>query len=176
MNRKQLMMRAVTIAAAGAIACADVAPVIAAPVLSSTATLKTAAPDMLDQVRVRRARRGAVGAGIALGVLGTVAGAAAASRSYDYGPRYYAPGYYGGPAYYGAGYYGTGYYGEPYYGRRYYRRYTYDPGPAVALGVIGAVAGAMAVAPGYAPRTSQRGRCWISTDERGYGYWGSCRR
>lgn len=171
MNTKQMMMRAVTIAAAGAIAFVDVAPVIAAPVLSSTATVKMAVPDMLDQVRVRRGRRGAIGAGIALGVIGAVAGAAAASRSYDYGPGYYAPGYYGGPAYYG-----TGYYGEPYYGRRYYGGYTYDPGPAVALGVIGAVAGAMAVAPGYAPRVVQRGRCWITTDDRGYGYWGSCRR
>jgi hypothetical protein len=170
MNTKQLMLRAVTIAAAGAIAFVDVVPVIAAPVLSSTATVKMAAPDMLDQVRVRRGRGGAVGAGIALGVLGAVAGAAAASRSYDNGPGYYdAPGYNNGPAYYGE------YDGGPYYGRPYYGGYSYDPGPAVALGVIGGVAGAMADAPVYAPR--QRGRCWIDTDSgRGYGYWGSCRR
>jgi hypothetical protein len=167
MNTKHLMLRAVTIAAAGAVAFVDVMPAVAAPVLSSTATVKSAAPDMLDQVRIRRGRRGNIGAGIALGVIGAVAGAAASSRSYGYGPGYYAPGYYGG----------GGYYGSPDYGSGYYGGYGYDRGPGLALGIIGGVAGAMANAPGYAPRVMQGGRCWVTTDsDRNYGYWGRCYR
>jgi hypothetical protein len=102
MNTKQLLMRGVMIAAAGAIGFVDVMPAVAAPVLSSAATVKSVLPDMLDQVRVRRGRGGNIGAGIALGVIGAVAGAAAASRSYDYGPGYYARGYDGGGEYYGS--------------------------------------------------------------------------
>jgi hypothetical protein len=167
MTRKQLMMRAVTIAAAGAIAFVDVVPAVAAPVLSSTVIVKSSAPDTLDQVRWRGGRRGLAGVGIGLGVLGAVAGIAAARR-YDDSSGYYASDYYGGGPVYGNG----GYYGSSYYGG-----YGYDPGPGVALGVIGGVAGAMASAPGYAPRVSSRGRCWITTDaDRNYGYLGRCYR
>lgn len=163
MTARHILKHAVTIAAAGAIACVDLAPAIAAPVPTSTAIVKAAAPDMLDQVRVRRGRRGAVGAGIAFGMIGAMAGIAAANRyNYGYGYGYYGPDYYGDP----------GYYGSPYYGRGYYGGYAYDPGPAIALGVIGAAAGAIAGAPGI-----RRGRCWVVTDsERNFGYWGRCYR
>jgi hypothetical protein len=172
MNTKQMLVRTVTIAAAGAIAFVEMVPAAAAPVLSSTAIVKSTAPDMLGQVRWRGGRRGYAGVGIGLGIIGAVAGIAAA-RAYDYGPGY---GY--GSGYYAPGYYGDGaYYGSPYYGRRYYGGYAYDPGPAIALGVIGGVAGAMASAPRYTPGVSVRGRCWISTDsDRGYGYYGACYR
>jgi hypothetical protein len=164
MNATQLMKHAVTIATVGAIGFVDLVPAIAAPVPSSTTIVKMAAPDTLDQVRVRRGRRGGIGPGIAFGVLGAVAGIAASNR-YNYGPGYYGQ-YYGG----------SGYYGSPYYGSDYYGGYAYDPGPAVALGVIGAAAGAIAGAPYGAPGV-RRGRCWITTDaERNFGYWGSCYR
>jgi hypothetical protein len=166
-NKKQLMMRAVTIAAAGAIALVDLVPAVAAPVLSSTAMVKSTAPDMLGQVRWRGGRRGFAGVGIGLGVLGAVAGIAGA-RSYDYGPAYY-----GGGPYYGGASYGTPYYGSPYYGDRYSGGYAYHPGPEIPLGMIGGVTatsdyGAVAYSPG---------RCWITTDsDRGYGYFGRCYR
>lgn len=85
------------------------------------------------------------------------------------GPR--RSGYYGGPSYarpyYGRPYYARPYYGRPYYGRPYYGRpyyggyryrpyyggyyrpyygygYGYDPGAAVAAGIFGLAAGAIA--------------------------------
>ena len=132
------------------------APSFAAPVPSSIVAVKTAAPDILDQVRARRGRGGAIGAGVVLGVIGAVAGAAAAQNQY-----YYDPGYYGGPGYdVDPGYYGP----------------AYDPGAAMALGVIGAAAGAIAGAPYYATPGVRPGRCWIVTDrDRNFGYWGRCR-
>ena len=165
MNAKHLMKRAIAAGIVGAMAFCEAVPAIAAPVPSSTVVVKTMAPNALDQVRARRGRGGAIGAGAVLGVIGAIAGAAAAQNQY-----YPDPGHYGGPAYYGGPGYdvGPGSYGGPgYYGPRY------DPGAAVALGVMGAAAGAIAGAPRYA---SPGGRCWIVTDrDRNYGYWGRCR-
>lgn len=169
MKRTQLMQRVIVIGVVGAMVLCETVPAFAAPVPASTAVVKTTAPNMLDQVRSRRGR--AIGAGVALGVIGALAGAAAAQNQGYYGP-YYGPGYYGEPGYYGPGYYGSGYYGGPGY---YYGEYGYDPAPAIALGVIGAAARAMAGAPYRAP-TLRRGGCWIVTDSnRNYGYWGRCR-
>ena len=167
MQGSQLIKRTVAIGIVGALVLCDMAPSIAAPVLSSTAVVKMTAPNMLEQVRARRGRGRAVGAGVALGVLGALAGAAAVQSQ-----GYYGPAYYGGPGYYGPGYYGPGYYG----GRGYYRdEYGYDPGPAVAFGILGAAAGAIAGAPYRAPRL-RRGGCWnVTNSDRNYGYWGSCR-
>ena len=73
MKAPQSMKRAIAIGIVGAMAICETVPASAAPVLSSTALVKIAAPNMLDQVRVRRA----IGAGAALGVLGALAGVAA---------------------------------------------------------------------------------------------------
>lgn len=68
---------------------------------------------------------------------------AADGCSFDaYGRVYCLPGAQPGVPYYRGGYYG--YDGDPYYQRRYYRHRDYDPGPAIALGIIGAAAGAIA--------------------------------
>ena len=165
MTRTQLLKRAVAIGIVGAMVLAETVPAFAAPVFSSTTVVKTTAPNMFDQVRSRRGR--VIGAGVALGVIGALAGAAAAqNQGYYYGPGYYGPDYYGGP--YGAGYYAPGYYGD-------YYDPGYDPGAAMALGVIGAAAGAIAAAPYRAPGL-RRGGCWVETDStRGFGYWGRCR-
>jgi hypothetical protein len=65
MNKTQLVKRAIVIGIAGAMVISDAVPSFAAPVPSSTAIVKTSAPDMLDHVRSRRSQR--VGAGVALG-------------------------------------------------------------------------------------------------------------
>jgi hypothetical protein len=65
MNKTQLVKRAIVIGIAGAMVISDAVPSFAAPVPSSTAIVKTSAPDMLDHVRSLRSQR--VGAGIALG-------------------------------------------------------------------------------------------------------------
>jgi hypothetical protein len=117
MHASHLMKQAVTIAAVGVIALGEMVPAIAAPVFSSTVGVKMAAPELVGQVRFR-GRGAAIGAGVALGVIGAVAGAAAAQNSY-YGPGYYGPGYagyYNDPGYYGTGYYGSAAYGP---GRTY---------------------------------------------------------
>ncbi len=165
MNRTQSMKRAIVIGIVGAMVLCEAVPSFAAPVPSSTAIVKASAPNMIDQVRSRRGR--AVGPGVALGVIGAMVGAATVRNQYYYGgPGYYAPGYYGGPVYYGPGYYGGYDYG---YG------YRYDPGPGIALGVIGAAAGAIAAAPYRTPRLGH-GACWVLTDrDRNFGYWGPCR-
>ena len=89
----------------------------------------------------------AIGAGVALGVLGIIAGAAAAQSN----PYYYQPGYYG-----------SGYY-EPGYPAPIYRAppVIYAPAPVYV---------APQPHPGYGPR-----QCWITTDQdRGFGYWTPC--
>ena len=124
MERTQLMKRAIVIGIVGAMVFCETVPSFAVPVFSSTALVKTTAPEVIDQVRARRrGGRNNIGPAIALGMFGVVAGAIAQSQ-YNYGPGYYGPGYgyYGpGPGYYapGPGYYGPGYYAP---GRRY-RRY-----------------------------------------------------
>ena len=169
MNAKQLMKRTIAAGIVGAMALCETIPAVAAPVPSSTVIVKTTAPNALNQVRARRGRGGAIGAGVALGVIGALAGAAAAQNQYYGDPGYYGgPGYYGDPGYYG----GPGYVVSPgYYGPGYY-----DPGAAAALGMIGAAAGAIVGAPYYGPVGVRSGRCWIVTDrDRNYGYWGRCR-
>jgi hypothetical protein len=117
---------AISIGTAVALTFCAIAPASAAPVLSNTAALKSAADNWATDVRWRRWGWG--GGAVAAGVIGGLAlGAAAARSSYYYGyggyPYYgynsgYAPystGYYGYP--YSGGYYGYGY--GPYYG--YYR-------------------------------------------------------
>ena len=93
MKKTQLLKRAITIGIVGAMVLCETVPSLAAPVPSSAAIVKTTAPNMLDQVRSRRGR--AIGAGVALGVIGALAGAAAAQNQGYYGPGYYGPGYYG---------------------------------------------------------------------------------
>jgi hypothetical protein len=86
---------------------------------------------------------------------GFVAGAAIASSAANpyYGPGYYGPYAYDAPAYsYGPSY-------------SYAPTYSYGPfysGPSVSVGV----------GPAYVARSP--GRCWVSTDDRGYGYWRGC--
>jgi hypothetical protein len=114
---------------AAALAAVAIAPASAAPVLSNTVAVKSAASDSVTDVRWRRG--GAVAAGIGAGI---ALGAIAASQpryydpyygSYGYGPTYVAPAptYYGGyhePYYAPAPAYGYGYYGYP-ESNRYYR-------------------------------------------------------
>ena len=148
MNAKQLMKRAIAIGIVGTIAFCETVPAIAAPVPSSTVIVKTAAPNMLEQVRVRRGRRGPFGPGFAFGVIGTIAAIAAQSQYYQADPGYYVgPGYYAGPGYYvEPGYAGPGYYVEP--------GYVPYAAPVVVV---------------------PSGRCWITTDrDRNFGYWGRC--
>jgi hypothetical protein len=125
MNR-QTMKRAAVVAIAGAVALGAGSPSWAAPVMSSTASVKQAAPSAVSDVRYIRGNRGRHyrnnGAGVALGVLGAV-GAVAGAAAYGnhYGNRgYYREGYYGdGPSY---GYRGPttdGYGGYGGYDRRY---------------------------------------------------------
>jgi hypothetical protein len=106
-----LRTKAVAIGVTAALTMTVLSPAFAAPVLSSTATLKTAAPERATDVRYRRGYGGgAAFAGLALGLIGAAA-AASAYRGY---------GYYGGGPYYGSPYgyapYGYGYAPAPVYG------------------------------------------------------------
>jgi hypothetical protein len=120
---RTVVKHAISLGTAAALTLCAIAPASAAPVLSNTAALNSAADNWATDVRWR----GRWGWGAA-GIIGGLAlGAAAARSSYYYGyggyPAYgysygYAPystGYYGYP--YSGGYYGYGY--GPYYG--YYR-------------------------------------------------------
>jgi len=100
-------------------ALALASPSFAAPVLSSTAGVKSAVADPVTDVRWRR---GGVGPGIAAGVIaGAVIGAATAPGYYAYGPAYGSYPAYGYPAYgYGAYAYGAPVYGAPVVGSAYY--------------------------------------------------------
>jgi hypothetical protein len=131
------MKHGLVVAVAGTIVLGAVTPSWSAPVLSSTAAVKAAAPSAVIDVRNRNRgqygnnganrnngafRNNGAGAGVALGVLGA-AGALAAGSAYRqnlYGPGYYQQGYGGG---YGYGYGGYangpanyGYYNSPNYG------------------------------------------------------------
>ena len=105
---------------AAAIALSAIGQAAAAPVLSNTAALKSAATDHVTEVRWRAGPAIAAGA-----IAGLALGAAAASANpyyYGYGPGYgyapsygyyapdygyaYPPAYYRGPAYDSRGYYG----------------------------------------------------------------------
>jgi hypothetical protein len=89
MNKILLTTAALGFAAAMS---AGVTPALAAPIAPSGAQVNLATPnDNVVEVQRRRGRRWvgpAVGAGVALGILG----AAAAAQAYPYGPGY---GYYG---------------------------------------------------------------------------------
>jgi hypothetical protein len=99
---------------AGTMAIGAANPSLAAPVMSSTAAVKSTAPTPIENVRFRHFGPGAFIGGLALGL----AGAALASPyyygppayAYDYGPTYYqyeyvTPGYAYAPApyYWGGG-------------------------------------------------------------------------
>lgn len=90
--------RAIALGLAGTIALASLTPAAAAPVMSSSVTLKQSAPAQVIDVRYRHRHRGYWGGAAAAGLAaGLIAGAAVA------GPRYYyEPGYAYGPppAYY----------------------------------------------------------------------------
>ncbi|MGE3148507.1 MAG: hypothetical protein AB7K04_05505 [Pseudorhodoplanes sp.] len=110
---------------------------------------------------------------IALSAAGALAAATAVPASaadgcgIDGWGRYYClpgaqPGvpYYSGPVYGGGNYYGRpNYYGNgPYYGGgRYYRR-DYDPGAAIAAGIVGAAAAAIASGARHQYRGKKRYR------------------
>ncbi|HVZ53882.1 MAG TPA: hypothetical protein VG986_18080 [Pseudolabrys sp.] len=83
------------------------------------------------------------------------------------------------------GWRGRGWYGRGWYGRGYY-----GPGWGWGVGagfVGGAILGSALAAPYYygpgyyapgyyyAPPPGPARRCWVRTDDRGYGYWGLCR-
>jgi hypothetical protein len=75
---------------AGALVVSTLAPVMAAPVLSNTAAVRSAVSDQVTEVRWR------AGPAIAAGAIAGIALGALASQ-----PRYYGPGYYyAPPAYY----------------------------------------------------------------------------
>ncbi len=139
--------RVLSTGVAGMLMVASV-PAGAAPVLSNTAAVRSAVIDHAVDVRWRG--RGPGWGGVAAGfALGAIAGAAIAG-SYRYGPGY---GYYG----YSAPYYSpsAGYYAPAY-------------GPAYAPGDYGSGAYAVPSVPG------PYGRCFVQTDDRGYGYWRAC--
>jgi hypothetical protein len=104
------------------------APVSAAPVLSNTAVLKSAADNTITEVRyvrrgfARAATRAAVATGVGLAVAG-----AAASYAYGYPSGYGYQSYsYGYPSSYSYAPYGTGNYGyAPNYGYSGYGGYGY---------------------------------------------------
>jgi hypothetical protein len=123
---KTLTKHAISIATAVVLAICAIAPASAAPVLSNTAALKSAAENWATDVRWRRWGWG--GGAVAAGVIGGLAlGAAAARSSYYYGYGgypYYGYGYNYAP--YSSGYYGYGYpYSGGYYGYGYGRYYGY---------------------------------------------------
>ena len=149
--------RITTICVASAIVLTTVSPISAAPVLSSTAIVKSSLPSEALRVRSRN-RGGAVAAGAAIGMIGAIIGTAAARNQYYYGPGYYAPGYYP-PGYYGP------YGGSPYPYGGYYG-YDYGPGGAVAAGaLLGAIIGTAAARSQYNYRP---GRYLPAYDSRGY--------
>lgn len=124
------------------------APVAAAPVPSSIATLKTATPPDIVDVRYR----GRGGAGIAAGIAGglILGGIIASQPRYYYGPRgYYDYYYYGGPpplfygprVFYPPGHYGPlvgpGY-GPPDWIAYCFSRYrSFDPASGTYMGYDG---------------------------------------
>jgi hypothetical protein len=142
--------RALAAVTAGAMVVSAVVPAATAPVMTSTATLRAAAPDQTINVRWRRggAWVGGIAAGLAVGAIA----AAAARPRYYYEPGYgYAEPYYAPP---------TVYYAPP--------PAYYAPAPTY-----------YAPAPTYyAPRNYGPGpirQCWVSSDnDRGYGYWRPC--
>ena len=107
-----LFVRATAALSVAALLIGTAAPLAAAPVPSSIATLKSAtAPDIID-VRYRGRRGAGIAAGIATGL---ILGGIIASQPRYYGPRgYYYNYYYGGPPplFYGPQvFYPPGYYG-----------------------------------------------------------------
>lgn len=120
--KAKLTKQAIVIGIAGVVTLGAATSSFAAPVPASTAVVKMTAPNMVEQVRYRRDRGGAIAAGAAIGVIGAIVGAAAIQNQYYYGgPAYYGPGYYQGPGYYGGGpiYYDhPGFYAAPIVPRR----------------------------------------------------------
>ena len=91
--------------------------------------------------------------------------------AYGYGYRPYYGGYYApSPVYYGPRPYAYGYGYRPYYRgyyRPYYGYYDYDPGAAIAAGIVGLAAGAIA-SSAMAPPPRRRSASWIAYCSRKY--------
>jgi hypothetical protein len=100
MSKSGLFKSALGVGTAGALALAAITPAAAAPVLSNTTALKSAATDQVTEVRWRR---GWGGGALAAGIIGGLALGAIASSPYRYSYGY-APGYAYAPTYYGYGY------------------------------------------------------------------------
>ena len=105
--------RGLAVGLAGAMVLAT--PSFAAPVLSNTASVKSAMTDGVVDVRWR-GRGAAVGAGLAFGALAGAAALGAATAPAYYGYPYASYGY---PAYYGYPGYGAYAYESPVYGSSY---------------------------------------------------------
>jgi hypothetical protein len=102
------MKTAIALGIAGTLAIAAT-PGFAAPLHTSTATVKSAAPERVTDVQWRRHHR--FGPGVAAGAI--IGGTAAIIAGAATAPRYYGPGYYEAPvASYG---YDDGYYAAPRY-------------------------------------------------------------
>lgn len=136
--------RALAMGLAGALMITAAAPTWAAAVPSNTAAVKAAVSGDVIDVRWRGGRGGAIIGGVAA-ELAIGAIAGAASR-----PYYYDPGY---------GYYG---YADPYYAP-----------PAVYAPPSGYYA-PEAVYAAPPPRGGAYRQCWVSNDDRGFGYWRPC--
>jgi hypothetical protein len=106
--------KTVAMGLASAMALSVVSPSFAAPVMSSTTTVKDSAPAQTSEIRWRGRGYGGAAAAGALGglVAGAAIGSALAAPSYGYG-AYYNGGYAYAPS--------PGYYGNA---------YAYDPDPA----------------------------------------------
>ncbi len=117
----RLSTRLIALGVAGAFSIGAAAPSFAAPVMTSTAAVKAAAPDHVTDVRWRGRGRG-IGPGLAFGLAaGALVGATVAAR--PYGPDYYAA----GPSYY-AGPYDGPVYAQPYADAPTYVEPGYYPG------------------------------------------------
>lgn len=141
-----LFVRCTAVLSLAALLAGAVLPATAAPVLSSTSGLTTAATSNVIDVRYR-GRGAGVAAGIATGLI--IGGIIASQpRYYGYGPRYYGY-YYGGPPpqFYGPQvFYPPGYYGPmvaPGYGRGDWLSYcfsryrSFDPVSGTYMGYDG---------------------------------------
>src|ERR1700674_5322087 len=105
--------QAIAMTIAGAIVFGAATPLWAAPALLNPGAVKAAATTDLIDIRYRGRGYGpAIGAAVALGIVG-----AAIASHQGYGPAYYG---------HGPGYYDQGYYGEPGYAPA---PYAYGPAP-----------------------------------------------
>ena len=168
MNTTWLVKRAIVIGIAGAMVLSEAVPAFAAPVPSSTAIVKSSAPDMIEHVRSRRGQR--IGAGVALGVIGALVGAAAVQNQYYYGSGLLRPGLLRRSRLLRARILWTGVLRRPRLLRRLpLRSRSGDRARRDRCRGRRDCRRSIRV-----PRL-RRGACWIETDARGFGYWGQGR-